>query len=375
MTEFPLHRKTTLSVIVPSYNEERTLEKCIERLLQIQDDMLSLEVIIIDDCSVDNSLAIARSLAELHPQLIVLAHETNMGKGAALRTGFSKATGEVVAIQDADLEYDPMELRKLINPILKDQADVVFGSRFLTSAEHRVLYFWHTVANGLLTFLSNMFTDLNLTDMETCYKVIKRELLEQIELQENRFGIEPEMTAKIAHLRPRIYEVGISYHGRTYYEGKKIGWKDGLRALYCILKYNAHRAPLPIQLLMYLFIGGSSAIFNLILFLIFLRMQMSVLIAAAAAYFLAAAFNYLQCVTFLFRHRARWNTAGEVAWYLAVVLASAGIDVLLTKWFILMPGVAPWLAKSAASIIVLIFNFIGRKYLVFYEPATQPWTR
>lgn len=368
-------RRTTLSVIVPLYNEASTLEDCIQRLLEIEDEELSLEVIIVDDHSNDESLSVAHSIAQRYPEVVVLAHEVNMGKGAALRTGFKKASGEIVAIQDADLEYDPMDLRRLIDPILKNQADVVFGSRFLTGAEHRVLYFWHTVANKLLTFLSNMFTDLNLTDMETCYKVIKRAILEQITLEENRFGIEPEITAKIAQLRPRIYEIGIAYHGRTYYEGKKIGWKDGLRALYCIVKYNAPKVPTPMQFLIYLFIGGSSAVLNLILFLIFLRMQLSVLAAAASAYFLAAGFNYLQCVAFLFRHKARWNTAGEIAWYLVVVVLSAAVDVVLTKWLILMPGFEPWLAKSTASVIVLIFNFIGRKYLVFYEPAVQPWMK
>ncbi len=303
----------------------------------------------------------------------MLRHERNRGKGAALRTGFAAATGEIVAIQDADLEYNPAELRKLINPILRGDADVVFGSRFLTAEEHRVLYFWHSLGNSFLTLLSNMFTDLNLTDMETCYKVMRRDILNRVQLREDRFGIEPELTAKLAHLRLRIYEVGISYHGRTYSDGKKIGWKDGVRALYCILKYNAHKAPTPIQVLIYLFIGATSALFNLGVFLLLLRAGMGLAASALTAYFLAAGFNYLQCIALLFRHKARWSSGGELLMYLLVVVGSGGIDLVLTQWLMLLPGVQPWLAKGVASLLVLVVNFLGRKYLVFYEPATRPW--
>jgi len=336
--------------------------------------MLSLEIIIVNDNSTDGSLEIGQSLAKIHPEIVILSHEINMGKGAALRTGFARATGEILAIQDADLEYNPLELRKLINPILMDIADVVFGSRFLSSDEHRILYFWHTMGNKFLTFLSNMFTDLNLTDMETCYKVMKKEILEQIVLQEDRFGIEPELTAKIAQLRPRIYEIGISYYGRTYHEGKKIGWKDGFRALYCILKYNAHKAPIPAQFMIYFFIGANSALLNLAIFLLLIRMNISVILSAFAAYIIAAAANYIQCVTFLFRHKARWNTLGEVTTYVVIVAASAILDVLFTKWFLFINQMEPWIAKSLASVLVLVFNFLGRKYLVFYEPSAKPWT-
>ncbi len=336
--------------------------------------MLSLEIIIVNDNSTDGSLEIGQSLAKIHPEIVILSHEINMGKGAALRTGFARATGEILAIQDADLEYNPLELRKLINPILMDIADVVFGSRFLSSDEHRILYFWHTMGNKFLTFLSNMFTDLNLTDMETCYKVMKKEILEQIVLQEDRFGIEPELTAKIAQLRPRIYEIGISYYGRTYHEGKKIGWKDGFRALYCILKYNAHKAPIPAQFMIYFFIGANSALLNLAIFLLLIRMNVGVILSAFVAYIIAAAANYIQCVSFLFRHKARWNTLGEITTYVVIVAASAVLDVLFTKWFLFMNQMEPWIAKSLASVLVLVFNFLGRKYLVFYEPSAKPWT-
>jgi len=371
----PVFRKTSLSVVVPCYNEARTLESCIRRLLDIQDEDLSLEIILVDDKSEDASLTIADSLAAERPEIVVLRHEKNRGKGAALRTGFARARGEIVAIQDADLEYNPAELRKLINPILRGDADVVFGSRFLTAEEHRVLFFWHALGNSFLTLLSNMFTDLNLTDMETCYKVMRREILSRIELEEDRFGIEPELTAKLAHLRPKIFEVGISYHGRTYSDGKKIGWKDGFRALYCVLKYNAHKAPTPIQLLIYLFIGTTSALCNLAFFLLFLHLRMELMTAAVTAYFIAAAFNYLQCIAFLFRHKARWSGPKEVLIYILVVVLSAGIDYLFTLWLLLLPGVRPWLAKSIASFLVLMVNFLGRKYLVFYEPPAKPWER
>lgn len=198
------------------------------------------EIIVVDDCSNDGTRDILRSeIAPLVDKL--LYHEVNQGKGAALRTGIHTATGDIVLIQDADLEYDPNEYSKLIEPILQDKADVVYGSRFMGGNPHRVLYFWHRIGNGLLTLFSNMCTNINLTDMETCYKVFRREIIQGITIEENRFGFEPEITAKIAKTGSRIYEVGISYYGRTYQEGKKIGWKDGLHALWCILKYNFFR--------------------------------------------------------------------------------------------------------------------------------------
>ena len=227
-----------LSVIIPCYNEKNTIRGIVDAVRAAPYE--HKEIIIVDDCSRDGTRDILRSdIAPLVDQ--ILYHETNQGKGAALRTGIQAATGDVVIIQDADLEYDPNEYPLLIDPILHDRADVVFGSRFMGSRPHRVLYFWHRIGNGFLTLLSNMFTNLNLSDMETCYKVFRREIIQSIRIEENRFGFEPEITAKVAKLDVRIYEVGISYYGRTYSEGKKIGWKDGFRAIWCIIKYNMFR--------------------------------------------------------------------------------------------------------------------------------------
>jgi glycosyltransferase involved in cell wall biosynthesis len=237
----------TASIIVPCYDEEATLRESVERLLEIADTELALEVIVVDDHSRDTSAKMAEDLGARHSSVKLVSHSRNLGKGAAIRTGFMHATGDVVAIHDADLEYDPGDLRKLIELIRTDKADVVFGSRFLSAGEHRVLYFWHSMGNRFLTFMSNMFTDLNLSDMEACYKVFRRKTIEGIEICENRFGFEPEIVAKVSERHPRIYEIGISYFGRTYEDGKKIGFKDGFRALYCILRYNAYRAPVPLQ--------------------------------------------------------------------------------------------------------------------------------
>ncbi len=225
-----------LSVVIPVYNEKNTIRDIVKSVAAVN---VEKEIILVDDCSTDGTRDIIRGMTDNGLRFVL--HERNMGKGAALRTGFSHATGDIVIIQDADLEYDPMEYPKLIKPILDGKADVVYGSRFLTGDARRVLFFWHMIGNKFLTLLSNMLTNLNLTDMETCYKVFRREVLQKITVEENRFGFEPEITAKVAKLDVRIYEIGISYSGRTYKEGKKIGWKDGFSAIRCILKYNLLR--------------------------------------------------------------------------------------------------------------------------------------
>jgi glycosyltransferase involved in cell wall biosynthesis len=233
----------TVSVIMPVYNERNTLRVVVERVLAVPQEV---ELICVDDGSGDGSREILAELQNQHSNLRVLLQPKNMGKGAALRRGIQEATGDFVLIQDADLEYDPDDYPNLLEPLVEGKADVVYGSRFLGSRPHRVLYFWHSVGNRLLTLLSNCLTNINLTDMETCYKVFRREIIQAIPLEENRFGFEPEITVKVAKRRLRIYEVGISYWGRTYEEGKKIGWKDGVRCLWCLLKYSIKERPVPL---------------------------------------------------------------------------------------------------------------------------------
>jgi len=364
--------RRVVSIVVPCFNEEATLEKCIEKLLEIEDEIIQLEVIIVNDASSDNSLEKAKILEKKYTQIKVLSHEVNQGKGAALNTGIACATGEFLAIQDADLEYNPHDLRRLLNPLLRDDADVVLGSRFLSGGEHRVLYYWHSIGNKFLTTLSNMFTDLNLTDMETCYKVFRSDIIKQITIKEKRFGVEPEVIAKVAQLRPRVYEMGISYYGRTYEEGKKIGIKDGLRALYCIFHYNAPKMAAPIQFLIYLFIGGLAALVNLFLALGFLKGGLSVTVSLLSAFFIAAFLNYGLCILFLFRHKAKWDPVREMLVFIGVVLVIGFIDLYLTK-LLLSVGFGMVFAKLAATAIGLVLNFAGRKYLVFPESASGPW--
>jgi glycosyltransferase involved in cell wall biosynthesis len=224
-----------LSVVIPCFNEVGTIGQVVEavKASPIQD----CEIIIVDDCSTDGTRELLRSKLESQVDQVIY-HKNNKGKGAAIRTGFAAVSGDIVIVQDADLEYDPQEYPLLIEPILNDKADVVFGSRFQGGRPHRVVYYWHMVGNKILTTLSNMLTNINLTDMETCYKAFRVEIIQSIKIKENRFGFEPEITAKVAKKNCRIYEVGISYYGRTYKEGKKIGWKDGIRAIFCIFRYG-----------------------------------------------------------------------------------------------------------------------------------------
>jgi glycosyltransferase involved in cell wall biosynthesis len=227
-----------LSIVIPVYNEANTIREVIERVQEVPlPQVASREIVIVDDCSTDGTRDILAAYRDKYAIKIVL-HERNQGKGAALRTGIAETTGNIVLIQDADLEYDPQEYPKLLAPILAGKADVVYGSRFAGGESRRVLYYWHSVGNKFLTMLSNMFTNINLTDMETCYKVFRGEIIRSIRIEEDRFGFEPEVTSKVARMGCRVYEVGISYSGRTYAEGKKIDWKDGVRAILCILKYR-----------------------------------------------------------------------------------------------------------------------------------------
>lgn len=235
-----------LSILIPAYNEGETIGALLERVTAVQLNAgISKEIIVVNDCSTDQTETAVAVFKQNHPfcNIQYFKHDHNRGKGAALRTGISHATGEYLVVQDSDLEYDPQEYNELLKPVLLGLADVVFGSRFMGSNPHRVLFFWHTIGNRFLTFLSNMFTNLNLTDMETCYKLFDTNLIRNLKLKEDRFGFEPEVTAKVASIPGiRIYEVGISYYGRTYLEGKKISWRDGLKAIYCIVKYNLIRS-------------------------------------------------------------------------------------------------------------------------------------
>lgn len=358
----------TLTLVVPCYNEELTLAQCIKRVLELRSEKLKLEIIIVDDCSKDKSLEVARRLEREHPEIMVLSLEVNQGKGAALRTGFEHATGDFVGIQDADLEYEPLEYRKLLEPLLLDEADVVFGSRYLRPKSRMPLYFWHSWMNKTLTFISNMMTNLDISDMETCYKLFKRDIIQSLELKENRFGIEPEMVSKIAQMRCRVWECAISYQPRTYEEGKKIGWKDGLRALYCILHYSANTAPLPMQLLLYLFIGGASAVSNVAFFSLLLSTGLGMTTAVVLSFLGAALVNYLLCISILFRHKARWTTSGEIAAYILTLVIMGSFDTAITISFS-GAGLSPLTSKSLASLFGFFGNFLLRRHLVFPEKS------
>lgn len=357
-----------LSFVVPCYNEETTLANCIERVLALKSEFLHLEIIIVDDCSKDNSLEVARALERQYPEVIVFCHEVNRGKGAALRTGFARVTGDFVGIQDVDLEYEPLEYKTLLEPLQRDEADVVFGSRYLRPKSRRALSFWHSWMNKTLTFLSNMMTNLDISDMETCYKLFRRDIIQSMELKENRFGIEPEMVSKIAQMRCRVWECAINYLPRSYEEGKKIGWKDGVRDLYCILHYSAHTAPLPIQILLYLFIGGVCAIINIFLFSILFYTGMEMYTAIVLAFAGTAFVNYLLCISILFKHKARWTTSGEIAAYLMTLVIMGSFDAAITIGLAEI-GLSPVISKSLAALVGFVGNFLLRRYFVFPEKS------
>ena len=361
----------TLSLVIPCYNEERTVENCVEKVRMLNASRgFALEIIIVNDCSTDNSAAKLAAICEKYPEIKVFTHEKNRGKGAALKTGLAAATGDYIGIQDADDEYNPMEYLELLKPLLDGKADVVYGSRYLRRGTRRILYFWHTWMNKTLTAASNMFTDLDITDMETCYKLFRREAIEKLvpQLKEDRFGFEPEITAKIAQAGYRIYECAISYNPRSYEEGKKIGWKDGARALYCIFHYSAHTAPLPMQILIYLFIGALSLIVNNLVFAAGLAAGAALSHAIVVAFAVSAVFNYLLCIAILFRHKARWSSGAEFFLYALSVSAMGAIDFAATHSLITLSPFFeryPSGAKFISSIIGFFGNFALRKWLIF----------
>lgn len=361
--------KHTLSLVVPCYNEQSTLAQCVASVLNLKSDDLNLQIIVVDDCSQDNSLKVANQLAEKHPEITVLHHRINLGKGAALRTGFAHATGDFIGIQDADLEYDPLDYRKMLVPLLADKADVVFGSRYLRPELRRTLYFWHSWMNRTLTSLSNMMTDLDISDMETCYKLFRRDILQSLTLVEDRFGIEPELVSKVAQLRCRVYECAISYNPRTYEEGKKIGWRDGIRALYCILHYSANRAPIPMQLILYFFIGGFSAVCNVGIFSLLIALGTGFSASVISAFSLAALINYFLCIAILFRHQARWTTRGEIGAYLTTLMIMGLFDFMVTLT-LMKSGASPLLSKTIATGLGFLGNFLLRKFFVFREKTS-----
>lgn len=359
---------TILSLVIPVYNEESTLEHLVNEVKKIETNDIKLELILVDDCSSDGSYEIAQKLAQQYSCIKVCKHEKNKGKGAALRTGFMEATGDYVGIQDADLEYNPQDYLKLIQPLLENKADVVYGSRYLKQDTRRILYFWHTFMNKGLTCLTNMYTNLDITDMETCYKLFRREVIQEIapKLKENRFGFEPEVTVYVAQGKYRVYECAISYNPRTFEEGKKIGAKDGLRALYCILHYGAHTAPVPMQILLYLFIGGVSAVVNILSFMLMQNAGINLTVSVWSAFVLSAALNYILCILLLFRHKACWNTFGEILAYIATLAIMGGVDYACTCAFIAL-GMGMFWSKTLSTAIGLIGNFLLRKYFVFLE--------
>jgi len=361
---------TTLSLVIPCYNEETTLSNIVEEVLKIETPEVKIELVIVDDCSTDKSREVAQQLAASHPEIKLCFHGVNQGKGAALRTGFLQATGDFVGIQDADMEYDPRDYLKMITPLVEGRADIVLGSRYLRKNDRGVLKWWHSTMNRFLTFMSNVFTDLDISDMETCYKLFRREVIQKIapQLKENRFGFEPEVVSEIARCMRfegwRVGEVAIDYRPRTFSEGKKIGWKDGVRALYCVFHYNAPSLPMPMQLIIYFFIGLAAAVVNIALYLGLEASGMDVLPAVVVAFLVAAAVNYLLCIALLFRHKSRWNGTGEIMAYVFTLLVMGGLDYGVTAGLIYLSFSSFW-AKVLSNVIGFFGNYLMRKFFVF----------
>jgi len=362
-------KRYTLSLIIPCYNEAATIERCVERVSKINYGRdFALELVIVNDCSTDKSAEKLSSISKKYPEIKIFTHEKNRGKGAALKTGLAAATGDYIGIQDADDEYNPMEYLELLKPLIENKADVVYGSRYLKPDTRRVLYFWHTWMNKSLTTVSNMFTDLDITDMETCYKLFRKDVIAAIvpTLREERFGFEPEITCKVAQGGYRVYETAISYNPRSYEEGKKIGWKDGVRALYCLLHYGAHTSPLPMQFMLYLFIGGVSLFANVLCFGLGCYVGFSLSVSIVTAFILAAAVNYILCILILFQHNSRWNNVWELSLYVLSVAAMGVLDYGLTRGFIAL-SCGALVSKFVASLAGFAGNFVLRRWVVFPE--------
>lgn len=363
----------TLSLVIPCYNEEKTLEQIVERCLSLRSDSLALELVIVNDCSKDGSDTVARNLVKKYPDVVkYFSHEKNMGKGAALRTGFINATGDFVGVQDADMEYNPSDYLTMLEPLLEGKADVVYGSRYLLPDTRRVLYWWHTRMNKSLTMFSNMFTNLDITDMETCYKLFRREVIQEIapQLKENRFGFEPEVTALVSRGGYRVYECAIHYNPRTVEEGKKINWKDGVRALYCIMHYSASAAPVPMQLIIYFFIGAFSAVCNLVAFFTMRSCGLEFTPAVLGAFAISSLVNYLLCIAVLFRHKSRWSSFGEIFAYLIILVIMGALDYFVTKGLIGL-GLSQGASKTISVIVGFFGNYLLRRVIVFPERKSK----
>ena len=360
------------SLIIPVFNEEKTLKDIISEVLTIENDIffknnnISLELVLIDDFSSDNSYNILKSFES--PKMKVLKHSKNLGKGAAIKTGLMAATGDFIGIQDADMEYNPKEYIKLLKTMIENNADVVYGSRYLANDNKRVLNFWHTLMNKGLTLFSNMYTNLTLTDMETCYKLFKKDVIKKIapKLKENRFGFEPEVTSYIAQEKCKIYECAISYNPRSYDEGKKIKAKDGFRALYCIMHYGKSSISLPFQFILYTLIGGICAIANILLFLFLTKIIDNLLINISISFVFSALLNYILCIIFLFKHNAHFKTFGEILAYIITLIIMGSVDYICTLAFLNLE-MNNLLSKSLSNIVGLFGNFLLRKYFVFFE--------